>query len=137
MMGSKYIVLVSLFTFAAIVVITCNTVAHEIDKDYRGATLLAQATKDGGETFEIIVRDNFGNEERITIPRGQSVIVSEGKGKNAGQVEIVVMPKEGSPLESQVDPNANSVLGYNQDSSPIYRSTIPLKQTDAWGLVRW
>ena len=40
---------------------------------------VAQQVVKNGDTFEIVVKDKYGNEEKVVIPRGQSIIVSEGE----------------------------------------------------------
>ena len=81
--------------------------------------------------YQIIIKDKDGNPQTISIPKGQTVTVREGKD---GQVQIIVV----EPLSpQQAQPQGNPITGYNPDGSPIYKSSIPLNQSDPWGEVAW
>ena len=80
-------------------------------------------------TYQIIIKDKDGNPQTISIPKGQTVTVREGKD---GQVQIIVV----EPLSpQQAKPQGNPITGYNPDGSPRYKSSIPLNQSDPWGEV--
>jgi len=80
-------------------------------------------------TYQIIIKDKDGNPQTISIPKGQTVTVREGKD---GQVQIIVV----EPLSpQQAKPQGNPITGYNPDGSPRYKSNIPLNQSDPWGEV--
>ena len=96
---------------------------------------VAEQVVENGDTFEIIVKDKYGNGEKVVIPRGESIIVSEGK--NDGQLEIVVAPNDGPQIPGYDEPSGNPLLRYNQEGSPLFQSSIPLKQSDPWGLLGW
>lgn len=68
----------------------------------------AQQVVENGDTFEIIVEDKYGNEEKVVIPRGQGIIVSEGK--NVGQLEIVVAPNDAPQAPGYDEPSGNPLL---------------------------
>lgn len=96
---------------------------------------VAEQVVENGETFEIVVKDKYGNEEKVAIPRGQSIIVSEGKEE--AQVEIVAAPNDASQAPGYGEPSGNPLLHYSQDGSPVFQSSIPLKQSDPWSLLGW
>ncbi len=96
---------------------------------------MAQEVGENEDTFEVIVKDRYGNEEKVVIPRGQSIIVSERK--NEGQLKIVVARNYNPQVPGYGEPSENQYLRYNRDGSPEFQSTIPLWQSDPWGLLGW
>ena len=80
-------------------------------------------------TYQIIIKDKDGNPQTISIPKGQTVTVGEGKD---GRVQIIVVEP---PSPQQAQPQGNPITGYNPDGSPRYKSSIPLNQSDPWGEV--
>lgn len=95
----------------------------------------AQQAGQSENAFQIIVKDKYGREEKVLIPRGQSVIVSEGK--NGNRFSIVVVPGDGLQSRGDGERGANLLVGYHQDGSPAFQSAIPLRQSDPWGLLGW
>jgi len=130
----KYVLLM-VFTLAMFTFIADFKNSAPIGGKFGIAASVAQQVVENGDTFEIVVKDKYGNEEKVVIPRGESIVVSERE--NEGQLEIVVAPNDAPQAPGYGEPGGNPLLRYNPDGSPLFQSSIPLKQSDPWGLLGW
>ncbi len=96
---------------------------------------LAQELGENVDRFEIIGKDSYCNEEKVLIPRGESIIVSERT--EPGQLQILVAPRHAPDRPAYGESGGNTLVGYNQDGSLLFESAIPLKQSDPVGLLGW
>lgn len=79
-------------------------------------------------TYQIIVKDRYGNPQTVNIPRGQTVTISEGKDGEL-QINFEEQPTSQQPLQQ-----GNTFAENYENGSSGYGSGIPLKQTDAFGM---
>jgi hypothetical protein len=79
-------------------------------------------------TYQIIVKDRYGNPQTINVPRGKTATISEGEN---GELQINF---EEQPSSQQAIPPGDAIADNYQSDSPDYGAGIPLKQTDAFGM---
>jgi hypothetical protein len=79
-------------------------------------------------TYQIIVKDRYGNPQTVNVPRGKAVTITEGEN---GELQINF---EEQPSSQQAIPQGNTIAENYQNNSAGYGSGIPLKQTDAFGM---
>jgi hypothetical protein len=79
-------------------------------------------------TYQIIVKDRYGNPQTVNVPRGKTVTITEGEN---GELQINF---EEQPSSLQAIPPGDTIAENYQNGPTGYGSGIPLKQTDEFGM---
>lgn len=89
----------------------------------------AQAVPQGESgTYQIILKDRYGNSQTVNVPRGNAVTITEGEN---GELQINF---EQEPSSQQPVPRGDTIAENYQNDSAGYGPGIPLKQSDTFGM---